>query len=139
MKAEFPFIGPRDRLGGLRVLAPAILALVLAAGPAAAQQGPGGRRMLSADERLAQMTEQLDLTDSQVEQLAPVVAEQTKKQQELFERASTDRAAMRDEMTKLRDETAEAYSKILTEEQMTKLKELQQQRMRRGRPPGRGR
>ncbi len=91
--------------------------------------------MMDADQRLAQLTEQLDLTNVQVKQLKPVIDQQTKKQQELFENAGDDRAKMRTEMTKLRDETDKAYAEVLSEEQMEKYMELRLQRMRRGRPP----
>ena len=109
--------------------------------PAAAQQGPppGGRRMLDADERLARLTESLELTDEQVEQMKPIVEEQTRKQKELFESAGADRAAMRDAMMELVAETDAAYAKVLTEEQMVKYREMRQQRMRRGPPPEGGR
>lgn len=92
--------------------------------------------MMNADQRLAQLTTELDLTEEQVEQLKPIIEQQTKKQQELFENADADREKMRTEMTKLRDETDKAYSEVLSEEQMVKYMELRMQRMRRGRPPG---
>ena len=117
----------------------ATFALAVSATPALAQQSQGGRQMLDADERLAQLTEQLELTDEQVKELKPIIEEQTKKQQELFQNAGGDRETLRAEMMKLRDETEEAYAEVLTEEQMKKHQELIQQRMRQGRPPGRGR
>ena len=113
----------------------ALFALVLASTPALAQQGQGGRRMLGADERLAQMTEQLDLTDEQVKQMKPIVEEQTKKQEAIFENASGDRETMRAEMMKLMEETDKQYAEVLTEEQMNTYREMRQQRMRQGRPP----
>lgn len=124
--------------GRLRATALTCLALVLTTAPAVAQQGPGGRRMLDADQRMAQLTTQLDLDDAQAEQLRPIVEEQTKRQQALFESYSGDRETMRAEMTKLRDETDEQFARVLSEEQMKKYRELRQQRMRQGRPPGRG-
>ena len=90
---------------------------------------------MSPDERLAQLTEQLELTDEQAEQMKPIIEEQTKKQQELFQNAGGDRETMRAEMMKLRDETEELYSEVLTEDQMKKYQEMVQQRMRQGRPP----
>ena len=113
----------------------ALFAIGLSATPALAQQGPGGRRMLSPDERLAQLTEQLDLTDEQAEQMKPIIDEQTKKQQDLFQNAGGDRETMRAEMTKLVEEMDEQYAEVLTEEQMNKYREMRQQRMRQGRPP----
>ena len=121
-----------------RSVLPALVALValgLAATPALAQQGPGGRRMLSPDERLARLTEQLDLTDEQAAQMKPIIDEQSKKQQELFENAGGDRETMRAEMTKLMEETDKQYAEVLTEEQMSKYREIRQERMRQGRPP----
>jgi Spy/CpxP family protein refolding chaperone len=113
----------------------ASFALAVFATPAMAQQGQGGRRMLGADERLAQMTEQLDLTGEQVKQLKPIVEEQTKKQEAIFENASGDRETMRAEMMKLMEETDKQYAEVLTEEQMNTYREMRQQRMRQGRPP----
>ena len=111
-----------------------LFALGLVSTPALAQQGPGGRRMLSSDERLAQLTEQLDLTDEQVKQMKPIIDDQTKNQQELFQNAGGDRETMRAEMMKLMEETDRQYAEVLTEEQMTKYREMRQQRMRQGRP-----
>ena len=113
----------------------ASFALAVSATPALAQQGQGGRQMLDADERLAQMTEQLDLTDEQVKQMKPIVEEQTKKQEAIFENASGNRETMRAEMMKLMEETDKQYAEVLTEEQMNTYREMRQQRMRQGRPP----
>jgi Spy/CpxP family protein refolding chaperone len=113
----------------------ALVALGLIATPALAQQGPGGRRMLSTDERLAQLTEQLDLTVEQAAQMKPIIDEQSKRQQELFENAGGDRATMRAEMTKLMEDTDKQYAEVLTEEQMDKYREMRSERMRQGRPP----
>ena len=91
--------------------------------------------MLSPDERLAQLTEQLDLTDEQAAKMKPIIEEQSKKQQELFESAGGDRATMRAEMTKLMEETDKRYAEVLTEDQMNEYREMRQERMRQGRPP----
>ena len=91
--------------------------------------------MLSSDERLAQLTEQLDLTDEQAKQMKPIIEEQSKKQQEIFDSASGDRETMRAEMMNLMEETDEQYAEVLTEEQMNTYREMRQQRMRQGRPP----
>lgn len=119
----------------------ALIILGVTVAPAFAQQGPppGGRRMLDADQRLTQLTDALDLTDEQVEDMKPIVEEQTRKQKELFESAGADRAAMREAMMQLMEETDAAYAEVLTEDQMTKYREMRQQRMRRGPPPGGGR
>ncbi len=117
----------------------ASFALAVFATPALAQQSQGGRQMLDADERLAALTERLDLTDEQVKELKPIVEEQTKKQEEIFQNASGDRETMRADMMKLLDETEKAYAEVLTEEQMNQYREMMQRRMRQARPPGSGR
>lgn len=117
----------------------ASFALAVFATPALAQQGQGGRRMMDPDERLAQLTEQLDLTDEQAKELRPIIEEQTKKQEEIFQNASGDRETMRADMMKLLDETEKAYAEVLTEEQMNQYREMMQRRMRQARPPGSGR
>ena len=119
----------------------ALVILGVTVAPAFAQQGPppGGRQMLDADQRLTQLTDALDLTDEQVAEMKPIVEEQTRKQKELFESAGADRAAMREAMMELMEETDAAYAEVLTEEQMTKYREIRRQRMRRGPPPGGGR
>ena len=94
--------------------------------------------MLDADQRMAKLTMELELSDEQVEQLRPIVEEQTKRQQALFESYADERETMRAEMTKLREETDEQFAEVLSEEQMKEYRELRQQRMRQGRPPGRG-
>ena len=117
----------------------ATFALAASATPALAQQGQGGRQMLDADERLASLTERLDLTDEQVEQLKPIVEEQTKKQEELFQNAGGDRERMRAEMIELQDETMKQYAEVLTEEQMDQYREMWRRRLRQAQPPGSGR
>ena len=139
MNAGYPIAGTPRGSRTLRAIVLTCSALVLTTAPAVAQQGPGGRRMLDADQRMAQLTTQLDLDDAQVEQLRPIVEEQTKRQQALFDSYSGDRETMRAEMSKLRDETDEQFAGVLSEQQMKKYRELRQQRMRQGRPPGRGR
>jgi len=93
--------------------------------------------MLDADQRIAQLETQLELTDAQVEQLRPIVEEQTRKQRELFAGGSGDRETMRSEMAKLRDQTDEQFAEVLSQEQMKKYRELRQQRSRQGRASGR--
>jgi len=91
--------------------------------------------MPSTDQRLARLTELLELTDEQAKQMKPIIEEQSKQQQELFENASGDRETMRAEMMKLMEETDKQYAEVLTEEQMNTYREMRQQRMRQGRPP----
>jgi Spy/CpxP family protein refolding chaperone len=116
----------------------AMLALVGLAAPGLAQQGPPqGRGMPSVDERLAQMTEQLQLTDEQVTKVRPILEKQDRQRQELFETHGGDRETMRAEMRKLIEEGDKELASVLTEQQMTKHVEQRQQRVRQGPPGGR--
>ena len=117
----------------------ALVALGLSAAPAVAQQGQGGRPMMDADERLAALTERLDLTDEQAKQMKPIIDEQTKKQQEIFENAGGDRETMRAEIMKLWEETQDSYAEVLTDEQMKQYQEMMQRRMSQRPPPSGGR
>lgn len=126
---------------GLRITIPAVVAtLTLAwlAAPAMAQQGPPqGRGMPTVDERLAQMTEQLQLTEEQATKVRPILEKQDRQRQELFEKYGGDRETMRSEMRKLVEQGDEELAGVLTEQQMKKHVEQRQQRMRRGPPGGR--
>jgi Spy/CpxP family protein refolding chaperone len=131
----------REVAGGLRRAIPAVavtLALAGLAAPALAQQGPPqGRGMPSVDERLTQMTEQLQLTEEQATKVRPILQKQDLQRQELFEKYGGDRETMRAEMRKLIEQGDEELAGVLTEQQMKKHVEQRQQRMRQGRPGGR--
>lgn len=126
---------------GVRLAMPtivAMLALVGLAAPGLAQQGPPqGRGMPSVDERLAQMTEQLQLTEEQATKVRPILEKQDRQRQELFETYGGDRETMRTEMRKLIEAGDQELAGVLTEQQMKKHVEQRQQRMRQGRPGGR--
>ena len=127
--------------GGVRLAMPAVvamLALVGLATPGLAQQGPPqGRGMPSVDERLAGMTEQLQLTEDQATKVRPILEKQDRQRQELFETYGGDRETMRAEMRKLIEEGDRELAGVLTEQQMKKHLEQRQQRMRQGPPGGR--
>jgi len=131
----------REAAGGLRRAIPAVavtLALAGLAAPALAQQGPPqGRGMPSVDERLTQMTEQLQLTEEQATKVRPILQKQDRQRQELFETYGGDRETMRAEMRKLIEQGDEELAGVLTEQQMKKHVEQRQQRMRQGPPGGR--
>lgn len=116
----------------------AVLAFAWLAAPALAQQGPPqGRGMPSVEERLAQMTEQLKMTEDQAAKVRPILEKQDRQRQELFQKYGGDRETMRAEMRKLIEEGDREMAGVLTEEQMKKHVEQRQQRMRQGPPGGR--
>jgi Spy/CpxP family protein refolding chaperone len=136
MKARGPLEHSRAAIPVIRqLLVTAVLAVFLAA-PAYAQQGPRGPKMPSADQRLDYLTDQLDLTAEQVEEMKPIIERQTKAQQELLEEQSRDREQMREKMQELVKQTEDAYAEVLTPEQLETYRNLRRQRMRQGRRPG---
>jgi Spy/CpxP family protein refolding chaperone len=106
---------------------------------ASAQPGEGwGGRGADPNARLEQqierMTEQLELTDGQKEELRPILEAQGEKMREIMQDSSIDREQKREQFMKLRKETEPKIKQILTEEQYEKWQKLrQQQRGGRGR------
>jgi Spy/CpxP family protein refolding chaperone len=105
-------------LGGL-------LALTNFASAQDAKQNKKGR--MTPEARLEQMTKDLDLTDAQKPKVKVVLEDTAKKRQELDpseRRGEKARALMEDETKQLKE--------ILTPDQLTKWKKLQEERMTRG-------
>jgi periplasmic protein CpxP/Spy len=129
------------------MLATAVLLLGLAFAPRA--EGQGGRMMnMSPDERAAQritvLTEQVQITAQQGEQLKPILVKQFTEQVALFQKfqAGGDRQAMMGEMQALRAKYDEQIDAVLTAEQKPKyaalLEEEAARRRNRGGPGGGG-
>lgn len=135
-----------SRRGSLRRLlttAGFLCAGLLVASQAAAQRGmmdasPEER----ATQRIGVLTERLQLTPEQREQLEPLLVKQFTAQVELFQklRAGGDRQAMMSEMQALRTRYDEQIQSVLTDQQKTAYRALlEQERARRmNRMPGGG-
>jgi hypothetical protein len=82
-------------------------------------RGPDPERML------AHLTEDLDLSEEQVELVGSILENQHEMMEELFEDASLrgDRDAMHEQMEAIREETELQLESVLTEEQMEKFRE----------------
>ena len=121
-----------------RRLGIAAVAAVLAVGivPLEAQQrGPGGGRGPDIDEQMAQLTEQLELTEEQATSVRAILEVQGEKRQELFQSSGGDREAMRAAMMEMMEEVNVQLAEILTEDQMTKYTQILEERRQRRRPP----
>ena len=102
------------------------------ASPAAAfRKGP----KKSPEEILAHMTDRLELSDEQAEQIRPIIEDQVTKRSELFEKyhhqGRESRRQMRSEMRTLIEETDKQLEPILSDEQMAELKKMREERPRR--------
>jgi len=102
------------------------------ASPAAAfRKGP----KKSPEEILAHMTDRLQLSDEQAEQIRPIIEDQVTKRRELFEKyheqGRESRGQMRSEMQSLVEETDKQLEPILSDEQMAELKKMREERPQR--------
>ncbi|HEX6927019.1 MAG TPA: hypothetical protein VF167_16470 [Longimicrobiaceae bacterium] len=123
-----------SRPGFLRRLTTAGLMFVgLLFAAEASGQGRGGMMNASPEERAAQriglLTERLSLTPQQVEQIQPILVKQFTEQVELFRKfqGGGDRQAMMNEMRELRTRHDEQILSVLTEEQKTAYRTLQEE------------
>jgi periplasmic protein CpxP/Spy len=93
---------------------------------ATAQDAPkkGGKKGMTAEQRLDAMTTQLSLTDEQKPKVKAVLEDQQKKMQEL--RNETDQDARRTKMQELRKATETKMKEILKPDQFTKWTEMNQ-------------
>ena len=124
----------------------------IAGGPAAAQNqgggdGPGGqmgrggrRGPMSPDDRLKQMTKDLNLTADQQTKIKPILEAQQQKMQDLRNDNTGDRQSMRGKMRQIQEDTNMQIRDLLDDKQketFDKQEQERQQRMQNGRG-GRG-
>ncbi len=72
----------------------------------------------------AEMMKELNLTDEQKKQLAPMQKEERAKKEKIMNDTTLSADQKKEQMKALREESISKMSKILTPEQMQKLKEL---------------
>ena len=119
-----------------------IIAALLVIGFSSFAQGQG--QNMTPEERnkaqLEKMTTDLKLDANQQEQIKPIIAEQTARREAMrAERAANsgkeltddERAAARQKRTEQQAETDKKYKAILTADQFTKMKEIEQANMQR--------
>ena len=98
----------------------------------------GGRRMhkpMTPEDRLAQMTKQLSLTDKQQAKIKPILEEQHKEMMDLRQDTSMNREDRFAKFRAMRQESLEKIKPILTPDQQKKWAEIQQSRRERHRGP----
>ena len=107
---------------------------ITAAGTAFPQQGE--HQQMSAGDIVAKMKDNLNLTDEQVNQITPIIEENSQQKQALMEQAKSSGSgfsAVKDQMVALRQSLESKLAQYLTPEQLEKWKNSMQQRHSEGR------
>jgi Spy/CpxP family protein refolding chaperone len=97
--------------------------------PAGGRQAGRGR---GAEQQLAQLSEQLKLTDDQKAKVKAVLEDERKKAQELRSDTSTSQQDMRTKRQAILQDTGKKMKEILTADQFKKYEEWRQQQRGRG-------
>lgn len=121
---------------------PTVLVLLLcAASTAQGQQRTAAARDAALDAAMAEMSQRLDLTESQAEEIRRILVSQNEKSRALLEEARASgrgraaMGAMREEMRAIRAESDEQIVAILTEDQAAEFLGMREERAER-RPRG---
>ena len=96
---------------------------------------PARARGMDPEKMLADMQKQLTLTDEQVAKIRPLLVDQGKKRQELFQkyqgkRDEETRKTLRAEMQKLQEAFTKQLQEILTEDQMKAYQKMLEERQK---------
>lgn len=97
--------------------------------------GHGQGQPMTVDQRLQNMTNQLNLSDAQQQQIKPILENESKQMQTLREDSSLSQQDRRSKMMQIRTETAGQIKPILNADQQKQYDEMMV-RMNRGRGAG---
>jgi Spy/CpxP family protein refolding chaperone len=115
----------------MKVLRYLLLTAAVLVSLAAFAQGPG---MMSPDDQLARLTEQLKLTADQQAKIKPILQARSDEMQKLFEDQSTSFEEKRPKMMELRQSTDKKIMEVLNDEQKRQYEKIQQNRRGPGGP-----
>ena len=90
---------------------------------------------MTADERLQRMSKQLSLTETQQQQIKPILENEAKQMQTLREDSSLSQDDRRTKMMQIRQESSSQIKPILTPDQQKQYEEMMSHQGR-GRGPG---
>jgi periplasmic protein CpxP/Spy len=94
--------------------------------------GMGGRRgPMSVDDRMKQMTKDLNLTTDQQAKIKPILEDEQKQMMDMRNNSTGDRQAMRQKMIQMRDNTRNQVRAQLTDKQKETFDKMEQQRQQR--------
>jgi len=99
------------------------------------QWGRGQGQPMTVDQRLQNMTNQLNLSEAQQQQIKPILENESKQMQTLREDSSLSQQDRRSKMMQIRQETAGQIKPILNADQQKQYDEMMM-RMNRGRGAG---
>ena len=108
------------------------LALVLPVAARAAAQGGGGMQgmqMPTPDERLANLSSKLNLTDDQKAKIKPILEDEATKMQALHDDTSTPRMQKMQKGREIHDAHDQQINAILTPDQQAKYAEMKKEAM----------
>ena len=88
-------------------------------------------KMMDADSRLERMSANLSLTEDQVQQLKPLMERHQADMDSFREARQAERDRVREQMKAMRDQHYEDLKRVLNEEQIAKLEQQREQRMKR--------
>lgn len=94
--------------------------------PAPGKQAGMHHGMESADQQLQMLSEKLSLTDDQKAKIKPILEDQMKQMKAVHEDTSLSADQKRDKMKSIHDSSHEQINAVLTPEQQTKFKEMQE-------------
>ena len=105
-----------------------VIVCVLIVSVTAFAQQRGGNPEEMAKQTTEWMKTELKLTSEQATQVEAINLSMAKERTQLMENAGGDMSSMRDAMQKLTEKTEEAFSKVLTQEQLDEYKKQAAQR-----------
>lgn len=88
------------------------------------QWGHGPGQPMTADQRLQNMTKQLDLSDAQQQQIKPILENEAKQMQSVREDTSLSQQDRRSKMMQIRQETSSQIKPILNADQQKQYDEM---------------
>ncbi len=103
--------------------------------PQGQDQGGGPRQPMTADQRLQRMSQQLNLSEAQQQQIKPILENESKQMQALRDDTSLSQDDRRSKMMQIRQESASQIKPILNADQQKQFDEMMS-RQGRGRGPG---
>lgn len=104
--------------------------------PGGGQMGHGPRGPMSVDQRLQMMTNQLNLSGEQQQQIKPILENETQQMQSLHQDTTMSQADKMSKMQSIRQTSASQIKPILNADQQTKFEQMMSRHEHRGGPGG---
>src|SRR5215813_1951507 len=115
----------------LALLVPASLIAQAGSPDDSANRPTGPRRMPSVDDQVKDLTQQLNLSDSQQAQVKTILQDQRGQMKKLMEDSSGSREENRSKMREIHEKSSARIKDLLTDEQKPKYDKLEEERRQR--------